>query len=155
MQGELLLPTIFNVVVDAVVRHWEYLMEEGYGGDDSDRRSGNEAAQLERQTIMVRDDRQRRTEEGHIWLKVQDDILYADNGMVASTDLGWLQTAFETLMGLFDRLVLKTNPAKTVGMVCHPCRAVGVRADKADTQRITGVGRSYKEIQRERVIFPK
>ena len=122
MQGELLLPTIFNVVVDAVVRHWEYLMEEGYGGDDSDRRSGNEAAQLERQTIMVRDDRQRRTEEGHIWLKVQDDILYADNGMVASTDLGWLQTAFETLMGLFDRLVLKTNPAKTVGMVCHPCR---------------------------------
>ena len=27
MQGDLLLPTIFNVVVDAVFRHWEYLMK--------------------------------------------------------------------------------------------------------------------------------
>ena len=29
-QGEPLLPNIFNVVVEELVRHWEYLVEEGY-----------------------------------------------------------------------------------------------------------------------------
>ena len=38
-QGDQLSPTIFNVVVDTVVRHWEYLMvseqEEREGGEIS------------------------------------------------------------------------------------------------------------------------
>ena len=34
-QGDPLLPTIFNVVVDAVVRHWESLVEERGRGDSS------------------------------------------------------------------------------------------------------------------------
>ena len=33
-QGEPLPPTIFNVVVDAVVRKWISLLEEGVGGQD-------------------------------------------------------------------------------------------------------------------------
>ena len=32
-QGGAVLPTIFNVVVELVVRHWESLMEERAGGD--------------------------------------------------------------------------------------------------------------------------
>ena len=32
-QEETLLPNIFNVVVEAVVLHWEYLVTEG-GGDN-------------------------------------------------------------------------------------------------------------------------
>ena len=59
------------------------------------------------------------------------------------------------LMGIFDRVGMKTNVRKTVGMVCHPCRAVGVQADEAYTRRITGAGRSYKERQRERVSCPE
>ena len=66
--------------------------------------------------------------------------------MVASTNPGWIQTAFDTLMGLFDRLGLKKNVRKIVGMVCHPVQAVGVWADKAYTWNMTRAGSSYKEI---------
>ena len=34
-QGDTISPTVFNVVVDAVVLHWEYLVMEGDGGNDS------------------------------------------------------------------------------------------------------------------------
>ena len=34
-QGDPLSTTILNVVVDAVVRHWESFMEEGAGDDRS------------------------------------------------------------------------------------------------------------------------
>ena len=35
-QGDALSPTIFNVVVDVVVRHWESLVAEQEGGGSSD-----------------------------------------------------------------------------------------------------------------------
>ena len=60
--------------------------------------------------------------------------------MVASTDPGWIHTAFDILTGLFDRVGLQTNVKKTVGMVFHTCRADRVRADKAYTQRMTWGG---------------
>ena len=66
---------------------------------------------------MARDDRQKRKEEG---LKVRESIFCADDGMIASTDPGRTQTAFDTLTGLFDRVGMKTNVSKTVGMVYHP-----------------------------------
>ena len=34
-QGDPMLPTIFNMVVEAVVCHWEYLVAEREGGDSS------------------------------------------------------------------------------------------------------------------------
>ena len=64
--------------------------------------------------------------------------------MLASTDPVWLQTAFDTPVGLFDWVGLKTDVQKTVGVVCHPCRAVGVRADKAYTRWMIGMGQDYK-----------
>ena len=54
-QGDPLSPTIFNVVVYAVVRHWLYVMVEGTGERG-----------------------ERRQEGGH-----QNALLYEDNGMVA------------------------------------------------------------------------
>ena len=65
--------------------------------------------------------------------------------MVASTDLGWLLTAFGVLAGLFDGVGLNKNVRKTVAMVCHPCQAVRVRADEAYNRQMTGAGMSYKE----------
>ena len=118
-KGNPLLTTIFNVVVDAVVCHWEFLMAEGDGGDERDDRSGDKAAQLARWMIRARMYGRRRTEEG---VKVWEAILYAGNRMVASTNSGWLQIAFYMMTGLFDWVGLKTNIRKTVGMVCHPCR---------------------------------
>ena len=39
-----LLPTIFYVVVDTVVRHWKSMIAEGGGCDERDNSSGNELA---------------------------------------------------------------------------------------------------------------
>ena len=60
--------------------------------------------------------------------------------MVVSTNPGWLQTAFDMLIGIFDWLGLRTNDRKTVVMVCQPCRVVRVRADKAYKIQIAGEG---------------
>ena len=115
--------TIFNVVIDAMVRNWESFVEEIAGGDSSK----DEAAQPEGRTIRDSDNGQWRKEEGHTWLKVKALFFYTDNRMVASTNSWWIQTAFGMLMGLFDLVGLGKNVKKTVGMVCHPCQAGGVR----------------------------
>ena len=91
-QGDPLSSTIFNVVVDAVVRHW---VTVAIVGAEEQSESGQEG-------------------------RHQAPLLYADGGMVASSDPRWLQVAFNTLVGLFDRVGLRTNFGKTVGMVCRP-----------------------------------
>ena len=48
---------------------------------------------------------------------------------------------------------LWTKVLKTVGIVCRPFRAAMVQADEAYTWRMMGEGRSFKERQRERVVF--
>ena len=117
-------------------------------GDYRNNSSDNKSAQPKRQTIRACNDGRQWTEEG---IKVQKAIFYADDRMVASTNTVWTQTAFGTLTGLFDWVGLKTNVLKTVGMVCHPYQAVGVRVYEAYTSKMTGAGRSNKEIKRERV----
>ena len=72
--------------------------------------------------------------------------------MVVWLDPAWIQGAFNALVAIFDRVGLLTNVGKMVSMVCHPCRAgAGNRTDEAYGRRLTGVGRSYAERQRERV----
>ena len=68
-QGELLSPTIFNVVVDAVVRHW-------VTGIITELEARGELGQ-----------------EG----RHQAALFYADDGMVASLDPIWMQGAFNAL----------------------------------------------------------
>ena len=82
----------------------------------------------------------------------QSAVFYADDDMVVSSDPAWLQGAFNALVSIFDRVGLLTNVRKTVIMVCHPCRAgAGNRTEEAYGRRVTRVGRSYAERQRERV----
>ena len=53
------------------------------------------------------------------------DILVAffvDDGLVASRDPVWLQESFDILIGLFERIGLFTNAAKTKVMTCIPGR---------------------------------
>ena len=76
---------------------------------------------------------------------VMAEFFYAEYGLVASTDLGWLQLEFDTLMGLFDRLGMRANIYKTVGMMCRLFQAAGVQADEAYTWQMTGGGLSFKE----------
>ena len=103
------MPNIFNVVVKAVIHQWGYLVAEGDGSDGRKNSSSDEASQPARQTIRVCDDRKRWTEGGHTRLKSQSELFYEDNRMTASTRPVWLQTAFDTLKGLFDWVGLKTN----------------------------------------------
>ena len=88
-QGNPLSPTIFNVVVDAVVRHWGAVV------------------------IADAEERGKRGQE----VRHQAALFYADNGVVAFSDPHWIQGAFNTLVVLFDRVGLHTNVGKTVGMV--------------------------------------
>ena len=88
-QVDPLSPTIFNVVLDVLVRHWVELVVEDV------------------------DERGKSGKEG----RHQDSLFYADNGMVASLDPRWIQGAFSTLVGLFDRVGMQTNFGKTVDMV--------------------------------------
>ena len=84
-----------------VVRHWESLLvaerEEWEGGDSS----GNEGdrAQTAGRKKQYQDDGRQWAEEGHQQLMAKAKNFYANFGVVASTDPGWLQLAFDMLTG--------------------------------------------------------
>ena len=120
-----LSPAIFNVVVDAVVSHWV--------------------------TGVIADveERGERGKEG----RHQADLFYADDGIVASSDPRWLQGDFNALVVLFDRVGLRTNIKKTVGMVCHPCQAAGNISEAVYRRRFTGEGPTYRKRLKGRVSF--
>ena len=78
-QGYPLPPTIFNVVVDAVVRHWILLVEVGEGVQDGCGR----------------------------YVLHRTAFFYPDDSLVAYTDPDWMHRVFETLTGLFNRLGIR------------------------------------------------
>ena len=80
-QGDPLSPTMFNVVVDAVVRHCG---------------------------TMAMAEAEKQGERGNKG-RHQASLFYADDGMVASSDPRWIQWAFDTLVSLFERVGLQTN----------------------------------------------
>ena len=55
-------------------------------------------------------------------------FFYVENRLVDSTDLGWIQSEFGTLTGIFDWLGLHKYFRNTMGVVCKPCLAARVRA---------------------------
>jgi hypothetical protein len=89
-QGAPLSLLMFNVCVDAVVREWLHQMLD----DDAAREGiGDNVAQ---------------------WLVA----FYIGDGLVASRNPVWLQLSFDILVGLFERIGLFTNAAKTKVMTC-------------------------------------
>ena len=89
MQGDSLSPAIFNVVVDAVVRHWVHrVVEKAEARGETGQEGRHQAA-----------------------------IFYANNIMVTSLDPAWIQGVFTALVGLFGRLGLQKNVWKDVSMV--------------------------------------
>ena len=73
-QGDPLSPTISNVVVDAVVRYWvNGLLDKVEAKGETGREGRHQSA-----------------------------VFYADDGMVVSLDLAWLQGAFNALIAIFD-----------------------------------------------------
>ena len=86
-QGDTLSPTIFNMVVDAVIHHWVTLVE----GEDA-------GTEVFRQVIQ--------------WLAV---LFYTENGLLNSPRPARLQEALENLTRLFDRVGFQTNVKKRWG----------------------------------------
>ena len=122
-QGDPLSPTIFNVVVDAVVRHW---------------------------VTMALDKAEKRGERGKEG-RHQAALFYADDGMVAPSNPRWLQWAFNALVSLLERVGLRKNVGKTVSMVCRLCQAAGTKSEAAYGQKMMGEGPTYRERQKERL----
>ena len=123
-QGDPLSPTIFNVLVDAVFRHWVAVvtsMEESVDPGAADM-------------------------EGFGW-DVQHIVayLYADDGLLNLTWVARLQCAFKTLTEIFVRVGLYKNIAKTVIMDYPPCRALGGHSAEAYCIRMMGEGHTYRE----------
>ena len=116
-QSKPMSTTIFNVVVDAVVRNWVMGV------------------------ITESEARGELVQEG----RHQAALFYSDDSMVASLDPVWLQGVFNTLLGLFGRVGLRTNVGKKFGMVYHPCQAAVKLTTEAYMRRITGMGPYYRE----------
>ena len=57
------------------------------------------------------------------------NFFYVNYGLVASTEPVWLQGAFYTLTGLFDRVRLQTNARNAVGMIYHPYCTAGTQLE--------------------------
>jgi hypothetical protein len=93
-QGGPLSSLMFNVCVNAVVREWLHQM------------LGEEAA---------------RDGLGECVVKILV-AFYLDDGLIASCYPVWLQESFDVLIGLFERIGLFMNAAKTKAMVCIPGR---------------------------------
>ena len=111
------------MVVDAVVRHWVTVMVEGA------------------------EDQGEREQEG----RHQNYLFYEDDGMVALLDPRWIQGKFSTLVGLFDRLGLRTNVEKSVGMVYRLLQAAGTHSEVACGRQMKGEGPSYQKRHKGRV----
>ena len=119
-QGDPLSPTILNVVVDAVVRHWSTIA----------------VTEAETRGEWGREGRHKAS------------LFYADDGMLASSDPQWIQWAFSQLVGLFDRVGLKTNSGKMVSMTCRPCNTTGNKSEDAYGRLMTGEGPAFRERKR-------
>ena len=119
IQGDPLLPTIFNVVVDAVIRHWVTVL--GWGGQEG----AIQVLGTSIQTLLM--------------------LFYANDGLVALPESTRLQGAFDALMGLFKKVGLRTNEGKTVSMACRSCHTPHVWSTEAYTCQVMVRGIPYRE----------
>ena len=53
-------------------------------------------------------------------MAIQMESFYVDNGVLSVRDPVWLQSAFDILNDLFERVSLKMNAKKTQVMTCVP-----------------------------------
>ena len=92
-QGGLVSTTLFNVMVDNVIKNWMAMTVE-------ERRVAHDGMG---ETV------------GRCL-----EVFYAENGMVGSRDLDWLQHVTNALVGLFRRYDLASNVAKSLTMTFQP-----------------------------------
>jgi hypothetical protein len=118
-------PTLFNIVVDAVVRYWFSLVSE----DPEDAVSG----------LQCR-------------VKEHCMLFYAEDGMIGSHDPKWLQESFDVLVELFKCIMgLWTNVDKTKVMICTPRSLQTRESDISYKRRQTRQGKSFHARKQQQV----
>ena len=119
-------PTIFNVVVDAIIRYWVMVVEP--------------------------------TEDGilGLGLLIQElaVYLYADDGLVVSTNPKRLHRAFDVLYCLLNRVGLRKNARNMVSMACQLFHMPVQISAEAYMRHTTVTGKNFQERQRRRVACP-
>ena len=92
MQWDLVSPTIFNILADAVVR-----------------------------AVLVDVCRSQEAHHGFGWAVGKHNIrFYADDGQIAGHNLIWAQTALAAMVRIFERIGLQKNMSKTKSMMFTP-----------------------------------
>jgi hypothetical protein len=111
-QGDIPSPTIFNIVVDAIVRYWTAEVV------------GDQAA----------------IDGGDAWPVVSSTV-YADDGLLTSHDAEKLQSSYTLLLcELFSLMNLNSNTEKTKSMVFLPQSVYDGISDVAYNRRMSGDG---------------
>ena len=118
-QGSLISPTLFNLVVYNVIRNWMYMIVER-------KFVFNYGLGLEVGWYM--------------------GMFYADDGLVGSQDLEWLQGALNVLIVLFRWCGMVDNVSKSKAMKCQPGAIQFGMSEELVGRRAT-----YKERQRRRI----
>ena len=91
-QGDPVSPTIFNIVVDVVVRE-----------------------------VLLKSCGPQKSHHGFVWLRGKHNICFhADDGQIAGHNLIWVQTTLTEMVRMFKRVVLQTFLRKNKAMVCLP-----------------------------------
>ena len=75
-------------------------------------------------------------------------VFYANDGMVGSRDLDWMQHLMNVLVCLFQRYGLVVNVAKLHTMTCQPDILRSGTSEEAKAMKCTGVVDSYQVIIR-------
>ena len=82
-------------------------------------------------------------------------LIYADDDQLSAVDREWLQRALNILVGLFERMGLKVNIAKTKFMICLPSSHHSHISLDAYKCKMTGEGDTYRERKRRKVQCPE
>ena len=121
-------PTLFNMVVDNVIRTW--------------------------MAMTVEDQRVAYYGLGETigWCL---GVFNSEDFMVGSHDSDWLQHAMNVLVGLLRRYGLAANVAKSHTMTCQPDALWAGMSDEEMALKCTGVGYSYQVRIRRRIPCPE
>ena len=112
IQGDPLYPTIFNMVIYAVVLYWSAVVAGEAAGPEG---FGREVYTL-------------------------STLFYTYESILDSPRTSRIQVALDVPTGLFDHVGIQNNLGKTVGMTCKNFQKPGSMSEVSYTQRMTKVG---------------
>ena len=116
-KGGMIYLTLYNVVEDNVV--WNCL------------------------SMTVDDDNVICNRMGHAVVQIVG-VLYKDDGLIVFQDTEWLQGSLNVLIGLFHRIGLMANVAKSKIITCHPGTIRSIMLEEVVGQRSTRKGATYQ-----------